>query len=144
MIDEVEGFLEDRRGAQRAWEVTQVNELLTQMESFPGIFFATTNLMPRVDQAALRRFDLKACLDYLSADQAWALFCMQCKELELGCPSEAAEQEIRRLRNLAPGDFAAVNRQSGFQPIDSPDDLCARLRAESQFKEVPGSSIGFR
>ena len=45
MIDEVDSFLQDRRGAQRSWEVTEVNEFLTQMESFPGIFIASTNLI---------------------------------------------------------------------------------------------------
>lgn len=36
-------FLADRRGAERNWEITQVNELLTQMEAFDGIFVCTTN-----------------------------------------------------------------------------------------------------
>lgn len=45
MIDEIDSFLRDRKEAQRPWEVTQVNEMLTQMESFPGIFIASTNLM---------------------------------------------------------------------------------------------------
>ena len=59
LIDEVDSFLQDRRQAQRSWEVTAVNELLTQMESFSGLFIASTNLMRGLDQASLRRFDLK-------------------------------------------------------------------------------------
>ncbi|MEI2625957.1 MAG: AAA family ATPase [Giesbergeria sp.] len=47
LIDEVDSFLQDRRGAQRGWEVSLVNEMLTQMESFPGVFIASTNLMDR-------------------------------------------------------------------------------------------------
>ena len=31
LIDEVDSFLQDRRGAQRGWEVSMVNEMLTQM-----------------------------------------------------------------------------------------------------------------
>ena len=34
MIDEIEGFLQDRREAKHNWEVTGVNEMLTQMEVF--------------------------------------------------------------------------------------------------------------
>ena len=45
LIDEVDSFLQDRRGASRSWEVTAVNEMLTQMESFNGLFIASTNLM---------------------------------------------------------------------------------------------------
>lgn len=41
--------------------------MLTQMESFAGVFIASTNLMDGLDSAALRRFDLKVKLDYLRA-----------------------------------------------------------------------------
>ena len=53
LIDEVDSFLQDRRGAQRIWEVTRVNEMLTQMEGFAGVFMASTNLMGGLDPAAL-------------------------------------------------------------------------------------------
>lgn len=36
MMDEMDSFLQDRFGAQRGWEVSLVNEMLTQMEAFPG------------------------------------------------------------------------------------------------------------
>ncbi len=45
MLDEADSFLRDRRGANRSWEVTQVNELLVQMEHFDGLFICSTNLM---------------------------------------------------------------------------------------------------
>lgn len=35
LIDEIEGFLQDRGAARHSWEVTGVNEMLTQMESSP-------------------------------------------------------------------------------------------------------------
>jgi AAA+ superfamily predicted ATPase len=59
LLDEVDSFLSDRRQARHAWERTQVNELLQQMERYPGIFIAATNLMSGIDPAALRRFDFK-------------------------------------------------------------------------------------
>ena len=70
LIDEVDSFLQNRQGASRSWEVTSVNEMLTQMEQFPGIFIASTNMMHGLDQAALRRFDLKVRFDYLLPEQA--------------------------------------------------------------------------
>ena len=45
VLDEADSFLSDRRYASKSWEVTQVNELLTQMEAFEGIFVCTTNLL---------------------------------------------------------------------------------------------------
>ena len=46
-----DSLLRDRHGAQRSWELTQVNEMLTQMERFRGIFIAPTNLMDSLDAA---------------------------------------------------------------------------------------------
>ena len=47
-------FLQDRRGAQRTYEVTEVNEMLQAWSVSNGIFICTTNLLDRIDQAALR------------------------------------------------------------------------------------------
>jgi AAA+ superfamily predicted ATPase len=59
LLDEADSFLQDRRGAQRTYEVTEVNEMLQGMERYNGIFICTTNLLDRLDQAALRRFTFK-------------------------------------------------------------------------------------
>jgi SpoVK/Ycf46/Vps4 family AAA+-type ATPase len=59
LLDEADSFLQDRRHAQRTYEVTEVNEMLQGMERFAGIFICTTNLMDSIDQAALRRFTFK-------------------------------------------------------------------------------------
>ena len=143
LIDEVDSFLQDRRGAQRSWEVSQVNEMLTQMESFPGVFIASTNLMQGLDQAALRRFDLKVKFDFLRADQAWALLCRHCAELALAQPQGDAQARIARLQRLTPGDFAAVLRQHRFRPMESATTLVSALEAECEFKEGAARPIGF-
>jgi MoxR-like ATPase len=59
LLDEVDSSLADRSRAEHTWERTEVNELLQQLERYPGIFIAATNLMTRIDQSALRRFDFK-------------------------------------------------------------------------------------
>ena len=38
LLDEADSFLQDRRGAQRNYKVTEVNEMLQGMERFKGIF----------------------------------------------------------------------------------------------------------
>ncbi len=143
LIDEVDSFLQDRRGAQRGWEVSLVNEMLTQMESFPGVFIASTNLMTGLDQAALRRFDLKVKFDFLRPEQAWELLRRHCAAMSLPAPQPDLLTRIMRLGQLTPGDFAAVLRQHRFRPIESAATLVSALEAECAVKEGGKSSIGF-
>ena len=144
LIDEVDSFLQDRRRAKHSWEVTGVNEMLTQMEAFPGVFVASTNLMDGLDQAALRRFDLKMKFGYLAPEQAWRLFASHCKQLGLALQDAAALQAaLGRLQNLTPGDFAAVVRRHRFQPLASALALQRALAEECALKEGAAKPIGF-
>ncbi len=100
-LDEADSFLQERSGADHSWEVTQVNELLTQMENFKGIFIAATNFNNNLDSASRRRFALKIKFNYLQPDgiaKVWQAFFPK-----IECP-----QEARELKSLAPGDFNAV------------------------------------
>lgn len=142
-IDEVDGFLQDRRNSRQSWEVTMVNEMLTQMESFSGIFIATTNLMEGLDQAALRRFDLKVKFDFLSSSQAWQLLVSTCRMLVLPPPPESLKPYLSKLSCLTPGDFTVVVRQHRFRPIKSADDFIRVLTSEVNLKEGTKAAIGF-
>ncbi len=144
VFDEVDSFLSDRTNAQRSWEVTQVNEMLVQMENFDGIFIATTNLMDNLDRASLRRFDLKLEFDFLKAEQSWNMFLSYCKDLKLAKPSISFKRAVESLRYLTPGDFAAVTRQNRFRPITDVKDFIQRLEDEIAVKSVPsGNTMGF-
>lgn len=143
LIDEVDSFLQDRRAAHRSWEVSLVNEMLTQMEAFQGVFVASTNLVDGLDQASLRRFDLKVRFDFLQTAQATELFRLYCKKLDLPEPDVDAALHIARLPNLTPGDFAAVARQHRFNPFGSSKMLACALERECRMKENSGVSIGF-
>lgn len=143
MIDEVDSFLQDRRSARYAWEIAQVNELLTQLESFGGVFIASTNLMVGLDPAALRRFDLKVKFDFLESAQAHALFARHCERLALPLPGDEYRSAFNRIRNLTPGDFATATRQHRFRPFRSALNFVAALEAESIMKDASHSSIGF-
>ena len=145
LLDEVDSFLQDRRGAQRSWEVTEVNEMLTQMESFSGVFIATTNLMDGLDQAALRRFDLKLRFGYLGPDQARSLFVCHCQSLQLGEPSDADLRALAVIDMLTPGDFAAVSRQHRFRRLATPVEVLDALVRECELKQgALRRTIGFR
>lgn len=144
VFDEVDSFLADRTQANRSWEVTQVNEMLVQMESFEGIFIATTNLMDNLDKASLRRFDLKLEFDFLKAEQAWNISLSYCKDLKLPKPSISFKIAIESLKYLTPGDFAAVTRQNRFRPIANVKDFIQRLEDEISVKNVSsGNVMGF-
>jgi SpoVK/Ycf46/Vps4 family AAA+-type ATPase len=43
ILDEVDSFLYGRNNTLHSWEVSLVNEFLTQMERFRGLMVATTN-----------------------------------------------------------------------------------------------------
>jgi transitional endoplasmic reticulum ATPase len=146
LLDEADGFLADRGGAQHSWELTQVNELLLQMERFNGVFVCATNLVERLDRAALRRFALKVGFGYLSAAQARALFARVLALLGAPPPAEAVLGELDRLRVLTPGDFTAYARS--VRLIEGPVDARAAVRALAQAcvdKRVRGGrALGFR
>lgn len=145
LIDEADSFLQDRSGAQRSWEVSQVNEMLTQMEAFDGIFIASTNLMERLDAASLRRFDFKVDFGYLTASQRCALFRRVMDNSADGEADDAWMRSLDRLDRLVPGDFANVLRQ--LKVLDqppSPARLLALLEAEVRLKPGAGARrIGF-
>ena len=65
IFDEADSLLADGRGAHRSWEVSQVNEMLTWMESHLLPFVCTTNDGEWLDSASLRRFVFKARLGFL-------------------------------------------------------------------------------
>ena len=143
VFDEVDSFLQDRSMATRSWEVTQVNEMLVQMESFDGIFIATTNLIDNLDKACLRRFDLKLEFGYLLPNQALKLFKKECALLKVKFDENVAKK-VSNLGLLAPGDFASVRRQAKFRPIKNGDDFCHRLELEVALKnEEKSAKIGF-
>lgn len=143
LLDEADSFLQDRQGAQASWELTQVNEMLTQMEGFEGILIASTNLMASLDSAALRRFDLKIRFDYLKPEQAWTLFVDTRNQLGIGDEMNL-QSLIARLDCLTPGDFANVVRQARLRPVRSSMTLLQRLRAECEMKPEGGRrTIGF-
>ena len=137
VFDEAESLLGDRRNAGPSWELSQVNEMLTWMESHPLPFACTTNYAERLDPATLRRFDFKVALDYLSREQASAAFRLF---FELDSP-----QGLRALSGLTPGDFALVRRRAGL--LDKLEDaaaLVSMLQEECAMKPDRPTPIGFR
>lgn len=117
--------------------------MLVQMESFNGVFIATTNLCESLDKASLRRFDMKIEFGYLKPEQASALFKKECELLGFEVSAGALEC-VSSIRTLAPGDFAAVKRANSFCPIKDSDDFAKCLADEVKIKNAEsGNKLGF-
>jgi SpoVK/Ycf46/Vps4 family AAA+-type ATPase len=135
LLDEADSFLQDRRGAQRSYEVTEVNEMLQQMERFSGIFVCTTNLLDRVDQAALRRFTFKIKFKPLTKEQREKMFITEALAGDASKLDDALRTRLAKLEQICPGDFAAVKRQVDILATEfSADEFIEQLEAEHRIK----------
>ncbi|MEM8811237.1 MAG: AAA family ATPase [Pseudomonadota bacterium] len=137
LFDEVDSLLFDRASAERSWEVSQVNEMLTWMDDHPMPFVAATNHAVKLDPASARRFDFKIELEALSPAKAASAF-----RRFFRCDPPA---DLMDLDGLTPGDFNVVARQIRFeQDVPAPDILVRMLAAEIEGKPDRIGRIGFR
>ncbi|MEE8499431.1 MAG: AAA family ATPase [Kiloniellales bacterium] len=142
IFDEADSLLGDRRDAGHSWEISQVNEMLTWMESHPLPFCCTTNLMDRLDPASLRRFTFNVKFDYLDPFG----IALACARFFGAAFSERGdlEADLAGLPNLTPGDFAAVRRKAGILGLlDDGAELSRLLVAASEAKPGRAAPIGF-
>ena len=136
VFDEADSLLADRRMAQRGWEISQVNEMLTWMESHRLPFACTTNFVEKLDPATLRRFTFKVKLGYLTTDQAAEMF--------RAYFNRTPPKELAALSVLTPGDFAVVRR--AVEVLDLLQDtqaLVDMLRTECEAKPDQTRKSGF-
>ena len=146
LLDEADSFLQDRRGAQRTYEVTEVNEMLQGMERYNGIFVCTTNLLDKLDQAALRRFTFKIKFKPLNAEQREKMFVVEALAGDATQVTPAIRDRLHLMDQLCPGDFAAVKRQcdildATFSASEFLEQLEAEHRIKPEVRENRG--IGF-
>ena len=111
-IDEGDSLLGAREGAVRSWEVSQVNTLLSEMERFRGIFIVGTNLVQKLDPAALRRFSFRLHFDYLT-ETGKEIFFDTYFTKPMGLPklNEAEKRRLAAIDSMTPSDFRNVRQQ---------------------------------
>ena len=135
IIDEADSFLADRRGAHRNWEISQVNEMLSQLESHDLPYAFSTNLADRLDPAVARRFLFRATFQFLDEARvvrAWEFF------FGGECPAR-----VRNLTRLVPADFALVQERAGkLGFLDDPEQIASELVAQSRDRDRT-SRVGF-
>jgi len=146
-LDEIDGMIQSRERAQRSWEVTQVNELLHQMENFAGIMIGATNFVTNLDPATLRRFTFKLEFDCLQNAGKMHFFKQFFAQMNMGELSAAETQRLHRIPQLTPGDFRTV-RQSLYYLATAvtTDQILEGLERESLAKRqgLPQGTIGFK
>lgn len=137
VFDEADSLLGDRKTAHQGWEISQVNEMLTWMESHELPFACITNLMSHLDEAALRRFSFKVRFDFLKPPQSETAF-RHYFDME---PPE----NLGHIDSLTPGDYAVVRNRARLLGIeqDGPE-LMRMLQQEVAVKPHARRAIGFR
>lgn len=135
IFDEADSFLQNRNNAQRSWEVTQVNEMLTWMESHEYPFVCTTNLLDSLDEASLRRFTFKVRYNFLSTEQVN-------HAIKHFFVIKDAKVNIK---GLTAGDFATVKKKIDFLGIKDLYEITKMLNAEVKVKKSKElqNTVGF-
>ena len=135
VFDEADTFLQNRSNAVRSWEYSQVNEMLTQMESAEYPFVCTTNLIDTLDEAALRRFTFKIKFNFLTVEQAnramYHFFKIKNADINI--------------KGLTAGDFVTVKKKADFLKITDKYELIKMLNNEVKMKKSAElkNTIGF-
>ena len=137
IFDEADSFLQSRENAHSSWEISQVNEMLTWMETHPYPFVCTTNFMDTLDEASLRRFTFKIKFKYMTQEQ-----------VKLGFKhffNKDVSEEISNIKGLTAGDFATVKKKISFLGTDDVQELKLMLEDEVKIKKSKelSTKVGF-
>lgn len=136
LLDEADSFIQSRQSAQHSWEITQVNELLVQMENFEGIFIASTNLLEILDSASLRRFDFKVKFNYLEPESALRIFnnIMANENWDNTLTNDELSSRLFAIPNLAFGDYTVAVRKMLFSANKTNEEFIMHLEREAKLK----------
>jgi SpoVK/Ycf46/Vps4 family AAA+-type ATPase len=135
IFDEADSFLQNRNNAHNSWEISQVNEMLTWMESHEYPFICTTNLLDTLDEASLRRFTFKIKFDFMTTAQV-----NHAIEHFFGIQNANIN-----IKGLTAGDFATVKKKVDFLEIKDLNEIIKMLNDEVKVKKSKTlqDTIGF-
>jgi broad-specificity NMP kinase len=147
LLDEADSLIRSRESAVRSWEVTQVNQLLKEMEDHDGIVVLCTNHLAAFDEAVLRRLDLKVRFERLTAPHAREAFIAAAAPLGIAAVDADAAFDAQPFtaNTVALGDVAAAMRQAQLRS-DAPTAalLHGCIAAEVAAREaLQGRAMGF-
>ncbi len=131
-------------GIQRSWEVSQVNALLAEMENFNGIFIVSTNLIQRLDPAALRRFTFRLHFDFLGYAGKDVFYRTYFGPLRAPALSPEDLRALHNIERLTPSDFRNVRQKLFYLENEglSGREIVEALRQEAQSRDSQGCYRG--
>jgi DNA replication protein DnaC len=133
LIDEAETFLTNKEGKSAEYMKSIANEFLVQTQLRKCDFAITTNYEKSLEQAFLRRFQIKIKFNYMNKDQKLKMFKMYWDR-------EPDEFILNDQYVLAPGDFETVKEFIDFGATETPEIL---LKIESENKKEFTKQFGF-
>jgi SpoVK/Ycf46/Vps4 family AAA+-type ATPase len=145
LLDEADSFFIDRTRAQRSWETSQTNELLTQMENHHGILICCTNQLASLDHAVLRRFAWKVRFQAPTAEGRLRIYRRYFDSAE-NPVSAACLEQVARMESLTPGDMKAVWVRFRFRPAAEWNhaEIVQALAEEVAYRGQNGIVTGFQ
>lgn len=137
ILDEADSFLFDRKYAQRDFECTSTNELLTQLESNEYPVILTTNLKSKLDKASLRRFLFKIKYEYMKEENVKSGV-----KTYFGKQFKLTKDQLKELKYLTAGDFKVAKRKMDVLEDSqySNEKIYEYLLAEQAEKEIKTST----
>ena len=111
LFDEVDSFIHSRKDNSTSWELSTVNEFLTQLEDFTGIVICTTNLKNILDKATLRRFHI--CVEFKALKKEGTETLLKNYFPEFNFTDEQKER-LFHLDSITPGDFGVLSERLQF------------------------------
>lgn len=140
IFDEADSLLLDRKGASKNWEITQVNEFLAQLDSYKGIFIATTNYVKNFDMAAMRRFDWKVEFNAIESSKIYNAFCHFFPNVDFS----RYKDKMKSFKNITAGDIAVLTSKFKFEKKILAEKVIEQAEIELKYKENhTQKSVGF-
>jgi transitional endoplasmic reticulum ATPase len=141
-LDEADSFFRTRELATQSYEGSQTNEFLTWMESFRGIFIASTNFLTDFDPAVLRRFAWKGEFKPLRREDKVKILFQYFPDLT-NLFSSLEKEAIKDISSLTPGDYRAVWNRFRYRDLKQIEaaEIISALQTEASFKSENQSKI---
>jgi len=142
LVDEADSLLSSRNRAHHRFEVSQTNEVLTQLETFSGVCVFTSNRLHDLDEASIRRFQVKARFGPLRSDQVLDALARYFGNVDFNADDE---RQLKKLTQLTLGDIRAAAERMSLGPAGghSASQIIAELANEQSHKRDATRPVGF-
>ncbi|WP_308388528.1 ATP-binding protein [Acidithiobacillus sp. AMEEHan] len=143
-LDEADSYLQSREGATHSWEISAVNELLQQVDTFRGRLIMATNFVQSLDGAAFRRFDW--VLEFQLPNRQRRLLLLEKLSAHLWWNPSPPERDAwaDQLHGLTVSDVATLCRRFERGQASPFEGVIAKLKTAIRLRQrLPQGVFGF-